>query len=258
MKETERIAKLVVEAIIPGAQMLFCEDQSDQRHDFDLVLPGGEMAALEVTTFTDQALMSIVAAIEKHGFFVAATKCKKHWIVHPLPNAVIKEIHSHVDESLAKVEAVGVERFIGPMDCSYCPAVNRIYRCLGIEAGAVTSWKKSGQIGVCLPQGGEYTGQHVQSAVRREASKADNRKKLGKSGCRERHLFVYVDLRTYPTWKSLLDEHPPVEPPKPPDEISHVWIASDARIPDHFVVWRGSADRGWSKPELLPVQIPST
>ena len=250
MKKAERIAKLVVEAILPGAEMHLYEDQSGGRHDFDLCLPSGEMAALEVTTSTNEQLRSTIAAIcdpRRGGHFVPTRRCQKDWSVHLRPGASIKKIRSCVDQYLADVEAAGLQRFIAPTDCARYPAVDQIYRDLAIEAGEVTVWKQPGQIGIWLPDGGEFTGEHVQSAVRAEAFKGDNRTKLGKTGCCERHLFVYVDPWNYPTWKSLLDEHAPAEPPELPNEISHVWVVSETRDPGRLVVWRGGADVGWSE-----------
>lgn len=65
----EKVAKSVVEELIPGARMYFQERQHDGGHDFDLVLPDGSTAALEVTASKDFELENTNAAIrlEKHG-----------------------------------------------------------------------------------------------------------------------------------------------------------------------------------------------
>lgn len=262
MDKAERTAQVIVEAVILGAEMLFCRDQSAGRHDFNLHFPSGEMAALEVTTSTDEKLISTIAAISnprKGVYFFPATRCQRDWLVHPRPRARINKMRCCIDRYLAEVEAAGLDGFIGPTDCPRYPAVDRIYKELAIEAGVVTAWKKPRQIGIWPPgAGGEVTSKHVQEAVRAEAFKADNRMKLAKVGYRQRHLFVYVDPRNYLTWRSLVDQYLPAEAPPLPGEVSHVWVVAETRDRDHFVVLRGPADTGWSEPEFLCVQTPST
>lgn len=100
MKKEERLAKLVVESILPGAKMCFCKDQSGGRHDFDLHLPSGEVAALEVTTSTNESHRRTIAAIRdsrRGGHFVPTRRCKKDWSIHPRSGVLVKKIESSVD-----------------------------------------------------------------------------------------------------------------------------------------------------------------
>ena len=251
----EQIAKQVVESTIEGAQMWFRKDQSAGCHDFDLHLPSGELAAVEVTTSADERLLGTAAAIlkpRKGDSFVPAKKSRMDWLVHPLPHARINKIRSMVDDYLSQVEAARLQHFFGPTDSSGHPAVDRIYRDLAIEGGTVLRWKKPGQICIALPGGGgKVTSRHVLEAVETEAFKPDNKRKLANANSRERHLFVYVHPRNYLAWVSLVDKHPPPESPKLPKEITHVWVASETRDPGHFAVWRACGAVGWSESERL-------
>jgi hypothetical protein len=54
MDHAERIAKLVVEAALPGTEMVFRDEQSHGECDFDLHYPNETHAAVEVTESADQ------------------------------------------------------------------------------------------------------------------------------------------------------------------------------------------------------------
>ena len=213
MDRAELLAKATIEQLVDGAQMHFQEVQDAGQHDFDLLLPEGEIAAVEVTASADQELECTLAAIRalaKRGSFVPTSKCKRDWTVHPLKEAKIANIRKRVDTYLAAIEAAGLERFFSQRHAAEYPSVMRIFCDLRIEAGFVTKWKKPGQICIAPPGGGgRVNASEVQDAVFQEASKRDNRRKLSKSGRRQRHLFVYVHPRNYLPWVSLVDTCPP-------------------------------------------------
>ena len=248
MDLAERVARGVVEDLIPGARMCFREHQHDGGHDFDLVLPDGSTAALEVTASKDFELERTNAAIclEKHGgHFIPTVKCQSDWSIHPLPDAPINRVRSEADDYLARIEADGLKRFFYEMDGGRYSSVRRICEDLSIEAGSVTPWKTPGQICIALPGGGGIKSNKVaERAAMEEAHKPDNRAKLRKAATAERHLFVLVDQGNYLPWVSLVDEDPPCSRPDLPDEVTHVWAAGIARDPSVVVVWRGSAT-GW-------------
>lgn len=250
MDRAELLAKAIIEQLVDGAQMHFQEVQDAGQHDFDLLLPEGEIAAVEVTTSADQELECTSASIrepKKGGSFVPTSKCKKDWTVHPLKEAKIANIRKNVDTYLAAIEATGIERFFSQIDAVEYPLVMRIFCDLRIEAGSVTKWKKPGQIRIAPPGGGGMVdSSEVQNAVYREASKKDNRRKLSKSGRRQRHLFVYVHPRNYLPWVSLVDTCPPLGEVFLPEEITHIWVSVDSRDKNEFVVWRAQNGSEWS------------
>lgn len=229
--------------------MNYHAEQSAGHYDFDLEYPDGSRAAVEVTTSTDEMHEATAAAItnrRKGGSFVRAKKCRKDWIVHPLPSANINRIRSLVDECLADIEADGLDRFTSMIDSDDYHSVARIFRELEIEGGSVVRWKNSVQINIALPGGGGFVKpDNFQKAIRLEAFKLDNRKKLGSSGFSERHLFVYVSPRNFLAWTVLFDGEPPAEFLPLPDEVSDVWAVTSAGQKDQYKVWKGNANAGW-------------
>jgi hypothetical protein len=258
MNRTERIAKVVIEHMIPGSSMRDRTEEPGGVHDFDLRYPDGTIAAVEVTASTNQEINDTVAAIEskrRGGRFLNARMCRNGWIVHPLADASINRLRTDLDAYLARIEAAGLTEFFSWTDASDCEAVSVILRDLRIEAGSVFAWKGDRQIGIADPgQGGEIAPQHVQRAVEVEAKKRDNQKKLSRSGAIETHLFVYVDSRNYLPWVSLISGPPPVEPPQLPPEIARVWAVARTRTPDEYIVWRADRCSGWmaEAPTVIP------
>lgn len=248
MDLAEKIAKSVVEELIPRARMRFREQQHDGSHDFDLILPDNTTAALEVTASKDFPLERTNAAIrlEKHGgHFIPTVKCQNDWSIDPLPNARINRVRAEADDYLAGIEADGLDQFFYNTDGGRYDSVRRICEDLSIEAGNVTQWKNPGQICISSPGGGGYKSHKVaEQAVLAEADKQDNRAKLRKAGTTERHLFVLVDQGYYLPWVSLVDGDPPCSSLNLPAEVTHVWAAGIARGPRVVVVWQGSGT-GW-------------
>ena len=245
-----------MEFLIPGAVMHYREDQSSSIHDFDLERLGELVAAVEVTTSTDEQLKGTVAAIQdqRKDRLIPTERCRKDWIVYPLPTVNVKKNRKELDRYLANIEAAGLERFFSSTDSYKYPAVRRIYQDLHIEHGHITKWKKPGSIGLVLPGGGgKITPEHVQDAVKREVWKDDNRKKLNLAGSKERHLFVYVDGVDYLPWASLRDTNPSaLELPRLPPEITHVWVAAQfnpynaaGKVVEYHRVWRARRGGKW-------------
>ena len=257
MDHSEQMAKVFIESLIPGAVMHYREDQSTSTHDFDLEWQGEMIAAVEVTTSTDEQRRGTIAAIRdrrKGGVFIPTKECRKDWIVYPLLPVNIDKIRKKLDQYLADIESDCLERFFSPTDSCEYPAVRRIYQDFHIEYGHVTKRKKPGYVALTLPGGGgTISPKHVQEAVAREAWKDDNRKKLNLAGSKERHLFVYVDDVNYLPWASLRDTDPSsLELPQLPPEITHVWAAAqfnpyneEGKVVEYHRVWRARRGEKW-------------
>jgi len=255
MNRAEVVAKVVIEAVIPGSLMVFRSDQSKSVHDFDLQYPDGRVAAVEVTTSVDAVDAKTHAAIasrRKGGPKVETELCRKAWRVRPEPGANINRIRSSVDSYLAAIEAAGIEHFFSARDRHRHRPVDRIYADLRVSSGDVVDGLTPGYISIGLPIDGDFVGEClVSTAVEVEASKEDNRDKLSfphtSEGrlCSERHLFVFVDALNHRVWTPLVDFPPPTEAPELPPEITHAWAVGPARSGDGYVVWRRSAASGW-------------
>lgn len=262
MNLSEQIAKAVVEHILKGATMHYRLEQSAGEYDFDLQYSNGKVVPLEVTAAANQQMMwkaATITAEEKGGPFVEAVACRHGWLVHPLPDANIDRIRTKVDAYLARVEATGLSEFFAWTDASKSQPVADILRDLKIEAGCVFTWQDARRIGIALPgQGGQVTSDDLQRAVETEASKADNRRKLGGTTHSESHLFVYVHPLNYLPWVALVDEEPPAEPPRLPAEISHIWVVTTTRAPNEYIVWRAAQGGRWDTPARIVITIPTS
>jgi hypothetical protein len=137
--------------------------------------------------------------------------------------------------------------------------VERIYRDLAVISGSVyPHWKEPGQIGISLPSGGGAfkRADAAIEAGENEASKEDNRRKLGAAGTRERHLAVYVFTTNYRPWCALVDCVPPAKPAHLPSEITDLWLFTETRSTYEYVIWHASASLGWHGRRLLLQAIP--
>lgn len=244
MDKAEAAAKSIIERLIPGARMHYCDSQSLGEHDFDLEYPTGTRVPLEVTQSIDRAMKETCAAIR--GSFVPRVLCKCDWYVYPGRDARINPIRKRVDSYLAKIEAEGRTQFFAFTDSAKSPAVRKILLELGIEYGCVFKWKSPG-IGIGPPgDGGLVDPMLVNEAVEAEALKADNKRKLGAAAASEKHLFVYVDYARTVISEAVNGEAPPAAGPKLPPEITHAWVATWAGDGGWHTVWHAQRGSSWT------------
>ena len=271
-EKVETNAKLVFESMLPGAEMVFRDAQSHGEYDFDLRYPNGKLAAVEVTESTDQLWEWTSAKIRSKkvgGPVIEARYCTKTWMVFTAKDAAtIPVIRSKADEYLAKVEQAGLENF----RCLDAQTARRqreaglerflppcVPRCvedicydLKIMSGSVISTEAPPRILIGHPVGGGAVGPSVAiKAGEREASKEDNRKKLGAAKTDERHLVVYVDIGL--PWIALTTFEPPSALPELPEEITHIWLIgrNGETNKDEFVVWVASTKEPWRSQRVV-------
>jgi hypothetical protein len=242
MNYAERAAKAIVEELT-GGMMVFRNEQSRGWHDFDLEYPHGEQVPVEVTSSVDVEKVEAYAAIRKRGSCVQRHKCRDNWLVHPLPDANIRRIRNEVDRYLAAIEVDHLTSFHTYAHAYEYPSVAAILRDLRVESGAVV---RTEGIQIGYPgSGGAIGAETAAQAITLEAMKQDNRQKLGRTGARERHLFVYIDATNFLPWAGLREFDPSVlKPPSLPDEITDLWAAAGAGWPAAYTVWRARA-AGW-------------
>ncbi len=247
MRADEALVALLLEALHDGAQMRHNAAQSNGEWDFDLVLANGEIEPVEVTVSTDRERQQIYAAIlSDHGSFIDRRVCQYDWYVTPHQNANIRRIRKEVDRYLAEVEHAGVTDFFDGWASSK-EAVRRICMELRIEAGTRCDWKPPGRIGLGLPgNGGTLSGDIVVEHVEREASKEDNRKKLGRSQATRRHLAVVLGDLNGVGKASMLGGFFPEQPAALPPEITAAWLITrlHGSVPE-YLVWRNVAGEPW-------------
>src|ERR1019366_2633796 len=246
-KESERIAKSILESVLRGSTLTYRDRQANGEYDYDLCYPDGVRVPVEVTESADFQIESAVGAL-KGRRFVKACECSRDWSVLPLPYARMNTVRERVDQYLAAIEREGLGRFCVPIHASAFPSVRKIFDDLRIYYGYATVWNPPGRIYIDQPIHVAMTrvdSCHVLRAIENEASKLDNKSKLAAVAAPERHLFVYLHWRNYPAWVALLGSNIPGDPPVLPDEITDVWAAAPDRSRNVFVVWRFTAGQGW-------------
>lgn len=266
MDLAETIAKYVVEATLPGARMEYRSDQSHSEYDFVLHYPTETFAAVEVTESADQLQKQTSAEIrnkKKGGPVIQAKKCQKSWMIFPIQNANISNIRKKADVYLSSLEQAdiqrfslleaitsrrvreaGIEKYVG---LSVPECVENICFDLQLNSGFVVDEGGTPEIFIHHPVGGGAAGPSAAiKAGEREASKRDNRKKLGAAKTDERHLVVYVDVGL--PWIAVTTFEPPSTLPQIPTEITHLWLIGHAgkASENEFAVWRASAQEPWS------------
>lgn len=246
MRRTEKLAKRLMEALLPGTRLEYVDDQSTSVPDFHLVQDGVRCGVIEVTSSADQTIIEGTAALRKGGVGVIPRHlCKYDWLVFPNKRAMIKRIASKADRYLSEIERDGLERFVSGKDFHYS-SVLRISKDLGVEGGSIFRTKKPGSIYISTP-GADFNRLGASVALEAglaEAWKADNRKKLICSGTGNRHLAVHIDISNSHAWTSLHDFDPPEEVPELPSEITDLWLFAETPAPDHCTVWHAT-QVGW-------------
>lgn len=248
MNYSEAISKRFFEAALPGSRMDYNPAQSHGEHDFNLHFNDGTIAALEVTSCVDGRAASTVAAIyskKRGGSELAATKCKKSWIVFIASGATVNRVREHIDEYLSRLESAGVERFY--WSNMRHPCVQDLCRDLGVVSASVWDAGSPPIIKLTMTASGGAVGPSVAVAVgEREAHKADNRRKLAAAGTTERALVVYIDPASGLPWTAMTEFRPPATPVNLPPEMTSLWLVGPSgKKENEFVGWYGSANQPW-------------
>jgi hypothetical protein len=249
MNHAEALSKRLFEAMARGSQMVYREDQSRSIHDFDWLLSDGGIAAVEVTTATDSSAESMYATLLKsngEGAIVRDTGCRCGWYIHPTSGATVKRIRGEVGKHLAVLEAAGIEHFHGPTDAVGNSTIQTLYRELGVSGGDVVSWDEPGIVVIGFPSTVGAVGASMAcSAAMAEASKTDNRLKLGAAGTARRHLAVYVSPMKFPARTALVHLEPPALTPDLPAEITDIWVFTEGEAATQCSVWTASQSSAW-------------
>jgi len=246
MNYSEAVSKRVLEAILPGASLVYRTAQAHGEYDFDLRYSDGTVAAVEVTAAVDQTLTETIAAVrskKKGGSIINASACKKSWLIFPAKGASINKIRTAADGCLAHLEREGIDSF----HCvSASPSVRNICCQLQVTGGGVICSETEPTIQIAFPIGGGAVAAATASKTgERESWKPDNRKKLGAATTAERHLVVYLDAGNGLPWTALTSFAPPSTVPGIPDEVTNLWLIGHTENENQFVVWYASRNEIW-------------
>lgn len=258
MNEDERLAKVAIEEVIPGARMEFREEQHGDgglRHDFWLHRPERDRDAVEVTSVRDEDRMRTAAKLAEHGPVLETEYCARSWFVWLDPRAHLEQVAANIDRRLAELEGRGIERMTRRRPRFAPPEVERLRSDLGVQsAGSFSPENTPTRIYLHLGGTASMVGEgKVSGAVAREATA--NADKLRETGAPQRHLFVHLPYSD-PAAYALVDDD--VEPgesePDLPPEVTHAWAAAKRfGTDDEFTVWRARSGEPWRSAGVVTV-----
>lgn len=222
-------------------------------HDFDLPFTGGHSEALEITTATDRDMRSLGAALEKHGMDLGPAAMKLAWQVTLHPTASVKALKKNVDQlalGLASLEQLGVSNFIVKRDRHQHDQVRVFAEAFpDIKDGWGWPSSRAPRVIAVPPGATSMIGPELVNLVIEQFLAADEqqdvRDKLRKSGCIERHVFVWIRGLFGPV-ESLCEREVPDRPPELPEEITQVWVAAYCRD-EGIELWHARPPSGWSR-----------
>jgi hypothetical protein len=227
--------------------MEYLESQSHGECDFLLHI-NGESFPFEVTRATSERRQRLYAQIlgsDGEKQFLNRQCAKYDWLVFPSHSADIRKLRKDVDAALAAIEAEGRTSFDINADGGASAAVLRIWDDLRVEHGVQMQWDPPGRIAIATPaDGGTLSSDSILGAVEHELHKPDNRRKLGASRARERHLAVYLDDLGYLPQASMRHGLIPDAPAMPP-ETTHLWVITNVGREPEYLVWRFDSATGW-------------
>jgi len=258
MDMAESVAKRVLDAFIPGANLEYQSEQSNGEYDFNLHCADGTTAAVEVTAAIDQRHLEMLASIydpRKGGQIIRPTACKKSWAIFPAMNASINNIRANADRYLARLEQEGIDSFFWVS--ARTPSTREICHELRIISGTVLNSDGEAMIVIGRPIGAGAVGPQLAIKTGETmAWKEDNRTKLGAAKTPERHLLVYIPAGSL-AWSALTNFGPPATLPKLPEEITNLWLIGQGDDRNEFVVWRAGTTETWQsmKVECAPEML---
>lgn len=253
------LAYRIVAEVYPQAKM----DQYDpgggpeSRHDFNIVVEGQRVVAMEVTQSTLEPLLQARAQVNQQFLkSIDAPDLRWSWYVYPVVGCDAKFLRDHVVVALTRLESeLDPGRLTPPpsfdfrSDGAGSPAARNLWERFKVES--VSAYVASGiaRVKVFSPSDPRTwveseAGTYVNQAVEDEADKQDNITKLAESGASERHLFVYVDPSNYLAWKTMADGIIPPHSPLVSEVFTGVWVATVGRD-GRVICWKSSHLGQW-------------
>ena len=259
--EEERRVKKLLEEIYSGLQVCGHDDGSRSKmHDLDLRWPDGRIEAMEVTSADSAEVSAIKAAtgdLTPQYTMVQPVKVRRAWVVTLAVKSDwrkvrphLAEVHRHLDERLADLEAEGTFSF-HPWQTKPWSKAEQAVRALDVVAAFGLLPDPDPMIFLLPPRLEEvefWAANFLNKEI--EANANANADKLSRSGRSERHLFVWIDP-IHPIWTVLegasLEESSgllPLEAPYLPPEVTTAWAATQVF---DTVVWRVQRSMQWEE-----------
>jgi hypothetical protein len=223
-------------------------------HDFDLILPSGERAALEVTSVVDAVLITLDHEMARQGHVIPAPTLRRRWDLYlaegacPPPigksyAALKRRVEAHAAMVLAGLETQGI-RYFQLEEWGMQPQQAATLAELGVEFGGCSSQPVTDASITLLPPGG---GGPIGPSLVVDAALAElekNRDKLRRSGRRHRHFFAWIDGSAFLTWLGF-DSELPATIPDLGAEVTTLWCGGRTQDSQTYRVWRLTPPGPW-------------
>jgi len=206
--------------------------------DFCIEREGFHYGILEVTRETNQNWRAQVEQLKTRGWVFHTSRIDLSWQLDLADGVVPMRLDLHaIAKRIAAVDALGLESFPDPSDEDR-PEVRALR-----EHDIASGYKREepgGYIYFGTPGIRTWTGaDNLNEAVLHHIG--ENRAKIA-NGPGERHLFLWIEFHSIPTWIQVTEGPLPDAPP-PLNDVDVVWVAAEDREGVHL--WRADAS-GWA------------
>lgn len=214
-------------------------------HDFDVVLPGDRVVAVEVTRHTVAAEIESRVAVQRRDWRFEVLRYD--WVVDMIPRYSVREVHHRLPSLLSAVEVAGVESFDLKHETPSGAAEEALVALRALGARLLYRLTEtSGEGGKIIlgaaPVVGSTASHVVVEIAQHHANLMDNARKLASAVADERHLFIWVESPHPQAVAAMAIDVLPEGAPNVPGHIDTVWVATGFEISQ---VWWFVRDRGW-------------
>lgn len=262
LRPEEAWAGRCIEAALDGVEVVQYDFGGDSQFDLAIQRDGVMIGAVEVTAVVDAPVTAAWKLLNPGGRWIEPGLCGG-WIVSVDPEARARVLKKDLPALLASLESAGVTH-VRVRSSSPLRSFERAASRLGIVAAFQGPTAFPGSIYPSVEQDhnkrvgvvadtsdalADWLGPWIRDPVR-----ADNLKKLRRSTCQERHLFiVFPGFADAPfSVSSILmraDSPLPTRAPELPDGLTHIWAASTW---DSGCGMRWSPASGWQQFDTTP------
>lgn len=214
-------------------------------HDFDIVLAGGRVVAVEVTRHTVAAEIGGRAAVAKLNWRFPVLR--HDWVVGMVGHHSVRQLHRRFPPLLAMIEAAGIETFDLKDRKPSGPAEDALLtlRSLGARLLYRLGEAPDGGGQIILgdaPVGGSTAADVLVEVAEHHGNLSDNARKLATADADERHLFVWVESAHHQAVAAIAFEVLPQRAPQLPEHLDVTWLATAYDVSQ---VWRYVRGQGW-------------